>query len=74
VTDVNDDITILDGQSAEFVNDDIEFDEQLAVSFPWPAAVETPAGSDDFIVERAENGLLGVVWNSHVVFDRIKAS
>ena len=53
------------------LDDNVVLHQELFVLLVWPAVGECPARSDGVHVEVAQDGLLDVVWDGHVVFNRV---
>jgi len=63
---------VLGREEVDFVDNDIAFDQELAVFLVGTAAVVIPSRSDSVDMERAEDGLLDSVWDGHIIFDSVK--
>ena len=66
--------SLLRTELVKFLHYGIIFDQQLAVFFLWPGAIERPTWCYGVNMESAENGLLDMVWNGHVIFNRVESS
>jgi len=58
----------------QFLDDDMVLDQNGAIFFLGTIAVEIPAGSDGLFVEGTEEGLFDIVWDGHVILDRVEAT
>ena len=62
---------VLGREEVDFVDNDIIFDQELAVFLVGTAAVVVPSRSDSVDMERAGDGLLDGVWDGHIIFDSV---
>jgi hypothetical protein len=53
------------------LDDNVVLHQELFVLLVWTAAGEGPARSDSVDMEVPQDGLLDVVWDGHVVFNRV---
>ena len=63
---------VLGREEVDFLDDDIVFDQELAVFFVGTATVIVPPGCHGMDMERAEDGLLDGVRDGHVILDGVK--
>lgn len=56
----------------QLFDNDVEFDEQLAVFLIRTTAVKVPAWGDGVFVERAKDGLFDVIRYGHVIFNGVQ--
>jgi len=63
---------VLGREEVDFVDNDIVFNQELAVFLVGTAAVVVPSRSDSVDMERTEDGLLDGVWDGHIIFDSVK--
>jgi hypothetical protein len=58
----------------QFLDDNMVLDQYGAIFFIGAIAVEIPTRSDGLFVEGTEEGLFDVVWDGHVILDRVEAT
>ena len=63
---------VLGREEVDFLDNDIVFNQELAVFLIRTAAVIVPPGRDGVDVERAEDGLLNGIRDGHIILDSIK--
>ena len=63
---------VLEREEVDFLDNDIVFDQELAVILVGIAAVIVPPGHDGVDMERAEDELLNGVRHGHIILDRVK--
>ena len=61
-------------EAVDFFNDDGVFDEELSIFFSRAGASVVPTWGDGVFVECAEDGLLDIVGDGHVIFNGVEAS
>ena len=61
-------------KAQKLLYDNVVVHEDNAVFLIWTIAIEIPTGGYGFLMERAEEGLLDVIRDGHIILDGIKTA